>query len=95
MSETVRLLPPGSDFGATDDPVEARAWKNMIFDRAGGSHICDPVYPNERDAQVDADLCLQRLRRNYPPGYRAQLHDGAWVAVSEISHCLQIPWNRP
>ena len=61
MSETGRLLPPGSDFGATDDPVEARAWKNMIFDRAGGSHICNPVYPTEQAAQVDPDLCLQRL----------------------------------
>ena len=35
MSETVRLLPPGLDLGATDDPVEAKAWKNMIFDRDG------------------------------------------------------------
>lgn len=90
-----RLLPTGCDLGATDDPVEADHWKNMIFDRDGGSHLCNPVYPTERDAQIDADRCLQRLRENYPTGYRARLHDGAWVNVAEISHCIQIPWNRP
>jgi hypothetical protein len=95
LSETVRLLPPGLDLGATDDPVEAKAWKNMIFDKDGGSHLCNPVYPTDQAAKADADGCLERLRKNYPTGYRAQLHDGAWVNVSEIAHCIQIPWNLP
>jgi hypothetical protein len=39
MSETVRLLPPGIDLGATDEPVKADEWKNLVFDRDGKSHI--------------------------------------------------------
>jgi hypothetical protein len=55
ISANASSAPLGFDVGATDEPVYARAWKNIVFDRDGKSHICDPVYSTEETAKADAD----------------------------------------
>lgn len=87
-----RILPPGIDFGATDEPVKARAWRNMIFSKDGSSHLCNPVYHTEQAAKKYADATLADIR-SLPGDEYLRHHDGAWGTVSSISHCLQVPWK--
>jgi hypothetical protein len=97
MSGTVNLLPPGQDYGATDEPVEAKAWKNVIFERNGKSHLCNPIYPTEQVAIEDGGGALANLRTIIGDDIhrRIQFHDGFWAPASDIHYFIAIPWKRP
>jgi hypothetical protein len=86
-----RLLPPGCDLGATDEPVEADRWKNMVFDKDGRSHIANPIYPTEAAAKQDAEYGMRHIREVDPLTPRVH-HDGTRVTAGDISHATQIPW---
>jgi hypothetical protein len=56
------LLPPGQDFGATDEPVKADAWRNLIFSKDSSTHLCNPIYPTEQAARDDAEPTLAYIK---------------------------------
>jgi hypothetical protein len=91
-----RSLPPGCDFGATDDPVEAKAWKNIIFMRHGATHLTDPVHTSEEGAKSDANEALANLKERIGADIHrlVEFHDGCWDHASNISFIMQIPWER-
>jgi hypothetical protein len=92
-----RLLPVGQDSGATDDPVEAKAWENVIFMRSGATHLTDPVHPSEEAAKRDANEALANLKERIGSDIHrlVEFHDGCWDNASNIGFIMQIPWNRP
>ena len=96
LSETVRLLPPGLDLGATDDPVEAQAWKNMIFMRHGATQLTDPVHSTAEAAKLDAGAGLASLKERIGSDINRliELHDGCWDHASNIGFIMQIPWRK-
>ena len=64
----------------------------MIFDRDGGSHLCNPVYPTERTLRLML-IVVCKGKKEYPTGYRAKLHDGAWVNVPRSRIAYKSPWS--
>ena len=98
-SEQARKLtepPPGCDFGATDEPVKATAWKNVIFERNGRSHLCGPIYPTEQVAREDGIKALEHLALVLGDDInrRIQFHDGFWAPASDIHYFIQIRGSR-
>jgi hypothetical protein len=92
-----RLLPPGQDYDASDDPVDAKAWKNIIFMRHGATHLTNPVHLSEQAAKLEADAGLVNLKDRIGSDIHrlVEFHDGCWDHASNISFIMQIPWNRP
>jgi hypothetical protein len=92
MSETVRLLPPGIDLGATDEPVKSPFWKNMLFLTDGTTRISTEVWSTEGEAKRKADEWLV-----YARGYEFwdDLETGGKRHSTEFSHIIQLPWNKP
>jgi hypothetical protein len=103
MSETVRLLPPGIDLGATDEPIKADAWKNIDFLKDGTSFVCDMVHPSEEEARQISDNWNAETeaihRQSIADGRKGvvvtDLDDVAVYLWEDYSHTLQVPWNKP
>lgn len=94
MSESVRLLPPGMDLGFTDEPIRADAWKNLVFDRDGRSHLAKPIYHTTEAAWLAAEDALRQIRA-MPPDNILVYPDGEQVTAGDVMRAIQIPWNRP
>jgi hypothetical protein len=93
LKHSPRLLPPGQDLGATDEPVICDRWKNMVFDSTGKSHLCNPIYATEQAAKVVAEDAKAKAKTLTAEQLKTFVyHDGE--PFNGVAYCLQIPWIR-
>lgn len=93
MTRTIRRA---RDPNFSTETIKAPAWRNILFEIGGASHLCEPVYSTEREAREAAELDLVEIRRRVAAGdgiWFAICHDGQQIMLADVSHCLQIPWT--
>lgn len=97
MTDTT-TLPAISD---TEEPIEAKAWRNLYFTKSGRSYIGYGVWPTEQIARevfvaamANADVpCVVVING---PTIGCAVEDGELLPSlhkSEVSHAIPIPWN--
>jgi hypothetical protein len=92
------------DISATDEPINASAWRNLYFAKDGRSFLCSQTYSSETDAAAFVDD-FQPQQPTYTGSGQAEYNTIESVAAAkpynpttdwwphEHSHTIQIPWR--
>lgn len=92
---TTHLTRPMPGTEPKGEPIEAKAWRNMYFLRDGRTAIVPVTHSTEGEAKKLADDNLNFARSLAPD---TPIHIEAptiHTTAANISHAIQIPWNRP
>jgi hypothetical protein len=77
------------------ETVKAPAWKNIVFETNGASHLCDPVYATEQEAREIAERALAdaKAHRDGPDLIWTVDVGSTVILVADIARVFQIPWT--
>jgi hypothetical protein len=76
------------------ETVKAPAWKNLVVEISGDTHLCDPIYATEQEAREIAERALADVRAHRDgPDIIWTIEVGkAIILVADIERVFQIPW---